>query len=189
MSGFDSARIEAAVKELLAAWGDNPKRSELQATPARVAKASVELLSGYEVDPAAALAGILPDKYHDILVVKNLKFASFCEHHLLPFFGTVNIVLEPNKTGDIVGFSSFAKLVQGFAKRLQIQERLTEQITATIVEKLVPTGLLVQVKAQHLCVSLRDLAQDEMEFTTVAVRGNFATSSTAKHDALLMLQD
>ena len=154
----DHGRMEALVKEMLTIWGEDPQREGLLKTPSRVARAYGYLTSGYNIDVRKVVNGaIFHEKGHDLVMVKNIKFFSLCEHHIIPFFGQCHIGYVPD--GKIIGLSKLARIVDVFAKRLQVQERLTRQIGESIVEMLAPLGVAVVMEASHLCMVMRGVEQ------------------------------
>ncbi len=151
----DSLRAARAVRELLAAIGEDPEREGLLDTPTRVAAMYEELFSGLADEPARHLTVTFAAEHDEMVMVRDIPFASLCEHHLVPFIGRVHVAYIPGTDGRITGLSKLARLVDGFARRLQVQERMTTQIAETIERVLVPQGVLVVVEAEHLCMSMR----------------------------------
>lgn len=175
------------MKYILSHLGEDPDRDGLIETPLRVAKALGELTSGYAVDPAALLKTFDNDGTRDMVVVRDIPFYSLCEHHMLPFTGTAHIAYVP---GDrIVGLSKFARLVDAFARRLQVQERLTNQIATTLDETLAPAGVMVVVEAEHFCMAMRGVQKQGSKTITSAVRGVFNTQPEARAEALDLLKN
>jgi GTP cyclohydrolase I len=156
--------LEHAVRRLLAALGEDPRRDGLRDTPKRVAKALLELTQGYEEDPAEILGRTFPEPYHGLVVVRGIEFSSLCEHHMLPFRGSTTIAYLPK--GKVVGLSKLSRLVQAFARRLQVQERLTQQIACAIQEHVKPRGVAVLVEAEHACMSMRGVRTPATTVTT-----------------------
>ena len=162
---------QAAVRVLLSTI-DDPKREGLIETPDRVDRMYEEIFSGYSIDPKETLKKTFCDEnHHELVVVKNIAFYSHCEHHMVPFFGIVHVGYIPN--GAVVGISKLARLVQAYAKRLQIQERMTTQIADTIMDVLQPLGAGVVIEAEHLCMSMRGVKAVGARTSTSAMRGNF----------------
>lgn len=165
--------VAAIYESLIPLLGDDPKREGLVKTPQRVARAWLELTRGYDEDPIAILrSALFKEAYHNMVVVKNIEFYSLCEHHLLPFFGKVHIAYIPN--GEITGLSKLARIVDTFSHRLQVQERMTQQIAHCIEEALNPLGVMVVVEARHLCMQMRGVAKQNANTTTMHYLGSFA---------------
>jgi GTP cyclohydrolase I len=186
-SVFDQERAENAVRELLLACGEDPNRDGLQDTPARVARAYLEMFAGLYTDPDAVLDKTF-DEYHDELVlVTDIPMYSTCEHHLVPFHGVAHVGYIPNEQGKVTGLSKLARLVDLYAKRPQVQERLTSQIADAMVRKLDPRGVIVVVEAEHLCMAMRGIRKPGARTTTSAVRGMLRSSSTSRSEALALI--
>lgn len=171
-TGIDTQRIEQAITELLLAIGEDPTRDGLVDTPARVARAYQEIFSGIHVDPAQALITNFDLGHEELVLVKGIEFYSICEHHLLPFFGVAHIGYIPGFGGKITGLSKLARVVDLYAKRPQVQERLTTQIADAIEEKLQPAGVIVIMEAQHLCMSMRGIKKTNALTITSTARGS-----------------
>jgi GTP cyclohydrolase I len=167
---FDRAKIERAVRLLIDGMGEDGSRQGLKDTPRRVCDLYAEILSGMWEDPAQYIKPIKADREHDLVVVKNIRFASVCEHHLLPFFGDVAVAYQP-KGRRIVGISKIVRAVDAIARRLQIQERMTGQIADVIAKQLRPAGVLVKVEAEHLCMTLRGVKKPGSVIVTTEARG------------------
>ena len=183
----DTARIEAAVREILEAIGEDPQRDGLLKTPARVAKSYVELASGMRQDPAEILSTTFDLGHEELIVVRDIEVHSLCEHHMLPFHGVAHIGYIPGEDGRITGLSKLARLVDMYAKRLQVQERLTSQIADAMTEVLKPSGVLVVIEAEHLCMSMRGARKPGARTVTSAVRGQMRAAATrAEAMSLLM---
>lgn len=182
-AALDEARLEHAVREFLLAIGEDPEREGLKETPARVARATEELLSGMWEEPKAHLRKqfAAPDT-DELVVVRDIPFESFCEHHILPFRGTAAIVYLP-QDGKICGLSKLGRLVQGYAHRLQVQERLTAQIADALMEELDPEGALVILSAEHSCMTMRGIRSVGSETVTEAARGVFAEDRELRREA------
>lgn len=158
--------------EILSLLGEDPSREGLQKTPRRVARAWTELTRGYDEDPVAILrSALFKESYHNMVVVRDIEFYSLCEHHLLPFFGKVHIAYIPN--GEITGLSKLARIVDTFSHRLQVQERMTQEIAHCIEEALMPQGVMVVVEARHLCMQMRGVAKQNAMTTTMHHIGAF----------------
>jgi len=179
---FDHARVEAAVRELLVAIGEDPSREGLRETPARFARAYEEMFRGLHQDPAEILTTTFEAGHDEMVLVKDIEVASTCEHHLVPFYGFAHIGYIPGAEGRITGLSKLARLVDVFAKRPQVQERLTTQVADSLCRLLQPAGVIVVVEAEHLCMTMRGVRKAGARTITSAVRGimhNAATRSEA----------
>lgn len=180
---FDLERLEKASREILEALGENPEREGLLKTPQRVAKSFAELTKGYQQDVDAIINDALFDvDYNEMVVVKDIKFYSLCEHHLLPFFGTATVAYIPNKK--VVGLSKIPKIVNVFARRLQVQERMTQQIAETLVCRLKPLGVGVILEARHLCMEMRGAQSQDSPTITSAMLGCFQKDSRTRQEFL-----
>ncbi|HEY1466153.1 MAG TPA: GTP cyclohydrolase I FolE [Acidimicrobiales bacterium] len=180
----DTDRIERAIAEVLAAIGEDPERDGLRETPHRVAQMYVELFAGLHEDPAKHLTVTFAADHDEMVMVRDIPFASLCEHHMVPFMGRAHVAYIPADDGRITGLSKLARLVDGYAKRLQVQERMTTQIADTIEEVLGPKGVLVVVEAEHLCMSMRGVKKPGTLTITSAVRGLFRTDSATRAEAM-----
>lgn len=186
IDGPDLARIEAAVGEILAAIGEDPTREGLQDTPQRVAKMYAEVFAGLRQDPREVLEAVFVEEEHrEIVMVKDIPFYSMCEHHLVPFHGAAHVAYLPK--GTLTGLSKLARLVEAFARRPQLQERLTSQIADTLMDVIRPYGALVVVEAEHLCMSMRGVKKPGAITVTSAVRGVFASDAAARAEAFALL--
>lgn len=185
--GFDGPRVEAAVREILAAIGEDPTREGLRDTPARVARAYAEQFAGIGRDPREVLATVFDEHHEEIVLVKDIELYSHCEHHLVPFHGKAHVGYIPNRDGKITGLSKLARLVDLYAKRPQVQERLTGQIADALVEVLEPQGVIVVLEAEHLCMSMRGVRKPGASTTTSAVRGIFHTNAATRAEALSLI--
>jgi GTP cyclohydrolase I len=184
-AGEQRMRAENAVADLLEFVGEDPRRDGLRETPRRVVRAWQELTSGYSVDPGSLLKTFENDGTRDMVVVRDVQFYSLCEHHALPFFGVAHIAYVP---GDrIVGLSKFARLVDAFARRLQVQERLTHQIAETLDAVLQPDGVMVVVEAEHFCMAMRGVQKPGSRTVTSAVRGVFNDQPETRAEAMGLL--
>lgn len=168
---IDTARIKAAVHEILLAIGENPEREGLLRTPERVAAAYAELFAGLRDDPRRHLAVTFDEQHRELVVLRDIPFASVCEHHLLPFTGHVHIGYVPR--GRVVGLSKLARLVEGYARRPQVQERLTSEIADVLTEELQPDGCGVVIEATHTCMTIRGIQKPGTTMITSAIRGSF----------------
>jgi GTP cyclohydrolase I len=182
-------RAEAAVRELLAAVGEDPDRPGLLDTPARIASMYAELLAGMHDDPDTHLTVTFDTEYDEMVMVRDVTFASLCEHHVLPFIGKAHVAYIPNVDGRITGLSKLVRLVEVFAKRLQIQERMTVQIADALERILEPRGVLVVVEAEHLCVSMRGVRTPGSVTVTSAVRGLFRSNVATRAEAMAFVRD
>ena len=176
-------RIESHYRDILKDLGEDPKREGLARTPHRVAKALRELTSGYRVDVDAMINGALfTESYDEMVLVRDIAFYSLCEHHMLPFFGRAHVAYLPNRK--IVGLSKIPKLVEIFARRLQVQERLTLQIAETLAEKLKPRGVAVVLEARHLCMEMRGAESHLSPTTTSCMLGTFQKDARTRKEFL-----
>ena len=184
---IDKPRIEAAVRELLIGIGEDPDREGLQGTPDRIARACEELFGGLREDPADHLLKQFQEgDNEEMVIVRDIPFSSMCEHHLLPFVGKAHIAYIPRK-GRITGLSKLARCVNGFAKRPQLQERLTSQIADAMVGSLDPLGVLVVIEAEHTCMTMRGIRAAGALTTTSAVRGIFLDDLRTREEALRLI--
>jgi GTP cyclohydrolase I len=184
---MDLKKIEKAVKMILDAIGEDPGRHGLKETPARVARMYSEIFSGIAADPAKEIKMFHEGEHEEMIMVKDIPFYSVCEHHLVPFIGKAHVAYIPTK-GKVTGLSKLVRVVEGFAKRLQVQERLTSQIADTLMEKLDPRGVLVIIEAEHLCMSMRGVKKPGSVTVTSAVRGIFRKNTTTKAEALALIR-
>jgi GTP cyclohydrolase I len=180
----DVARVERAVREILLAIGENPDRDGLVATPRRVAKMYEEIFSGLHEDPGQHLSVVFEADHDEMVMVKDIPVYSVCEHHLVPWFGRAHVAYIPNEDGRITGLSKLARLVDGFSRRPQVQERLTTQVADSIEAVLAPRGVLVVVEAEHLCMSMRGVRKPGAVTVTSAVRGLMRDSVAARSEAM-----
>lgn len=183
----DVPRVEAAITELLIAIGEDPERSGLLETPSRVARAYIELLSGYAEDPKRHLERQFEIDHDEMVIVRDIPFSSFCEHHLLPFMGQAHLAYIPSDSGAVCGLSKLARVVDGYSRRLQVQERLTVQIADALVERLGARGVLVVMEADHLCMSMRGVKKPGSRTITSAVRGLLKDSAVSRSEALELI--
>jgi GTP cyclohydrolase I len=180
----DRARVEGLVAELLAAIGEDPGRDGLQATPGRVARMYEELFAGRDEDPGRHLTVTFAAEHDEMVMVRDIPFASLCEHHLVPFIGRAHVAYIPGDDGRITGLSKLARLVEAYARRLQVQERLTAQIADTMERVLAPRGVLVVVEAEHLCMAMRGVRKPGTTTITSAVRGLFRDDHRTRAEAM-----
>jgi GTP cyclohydrolase IA len=181
---FDQRRAEDAVRELLYAIGEDPERNGLRDTPARVARAYREMFAGLYTDPDTVLNTMFDEDHDEMVIVKEIPLYSTCEHHLVSFHGVAHVGYIPGKDGRVTGLSKIARLVDLYAKRPQVQERLTSQIADALVNQLNPRGVIVIVEAEHLCMAMRGVRKPGAVTTTSAVRGQFKTSAASRSEAL-----
>ncbi|GAA3363704.1 GTP cyclohydrolase I FolE [Saccharopolyspora gregorii] len=185
---FDQERAAAAIRELLLAAGEDPDREGLRDTPARVARAYEELFAGLYTDPDTVLDRTFDEAHEELVLVRDIPMYSQCEHHLLPFHGVAHIGYIPNEKGRVTGLSKLARLVDLYAKRPQVQERLTSQVADALVRKLEPRGVIVVVDAEHLCMGMRGVRKAGSTTTTSAVRGIFRSSASSRSEALSLIR-
>lgn len=183
----DLPRIEAAVREILLAIGENPEREGLQQTPARVARAMQEQYSGIGGDPADILATVFSENHDELVLVRDIEMFSSCEHHLVPFHGKAHVGYIPGSHGRITGLSKLARLVDLYAKRPQVQERLTRQVADALMEVLEPRGAIVVIEAEHLCMSMRGVRKPGALTVTSAVRGIFRHDPATRAEAMALM--
>ncbi|MEI7547584.1 MAG: GTP cyclohydrolase I FolE [Actinomycetota bacterium] len=184
---IDIARAENAVRELLYAIGEDPTRDGLLETPSRVARAYGELLAGYGQDPGDHLERQFEVDHDEMVIVKDIPFSSLCEHHMLPFIGRAHVAYIPGAAGRVCGLSKLARLVEGYARRLQVQERLTVQIADDLVNRLGASGAMVVINAEHLCMTIRGVRMPGSTTTTSAVRGLLKDRPASRAEALTLL--
>jgi GTP cyclohydrolase I len=184
---FDAPRVEAAIRELLFAIGEDPDREGLAKTPARVARAFSEAFSGIGRDPCEVLRSAFDEGHDEMVLVRDIQFYSYCEHHLVPFFGNAHVGYIPNEDGQITGLSKIARVVDLYAKRPQVQERFTTQIADALEQQLKPRGVIVVVEAEHLCMSMRGVRKPGAQTVTSAVRGLMRDSIPTRNEAMSLL--
>jgi GTP cyclohydrolase IA len=184
---FDQARAEAAVRELLLAIGEDPDRHGLQDTPRRVARAYHEMFAGLYTDPDSVLNTTFDEQHDELILVKEIPMYSTCEHHLVSFHGVAHVGYIPGEEGRVTGLSKIARLVDLYAKRPQVQERLTGQIADALMDKVKPRGVIVIVEAEHLCMAMRGVRKPGAVTTTSAVRGQFKTDNASRAEALELI--
>lgn len=181
---FDQPRVEAAVRELLSAIGEDPDRHGLVETPARVARTYYEMFAGLYTDPDAVLETTFDEQHDELVLVKDIPMFSTCEHHLVSFHGMAHVGYIPGHNGRVTGLSKIARVVDLYARRPQVQERLTCQIADALMRKLDPRGVIVVIEAEHLCMAMRGVRKPGAITTTSAVRGQFKTNSASRAEAL-----
>ncbi len=182
--GVDRGRIEKAVREILEAVGEDPDRDGLQATPERVAGLYEEMFSGLSDSPDRHLSVTFAADHDEMVMVKDIPLYSICEHHLTPFVGKAHVAYIPNADGRITGLGTLVRLVESYARRPQVQERLTTQIAEEIDRSLQPRGVLVVIEAEHLCLSMRGVQKPGTTAITSAVRGLFRDNPATRSEAL-----
>lgn len=188
MNGFDQDRAEAAIRELLLAVGEDPEREGLRETPRRVALAYREMLAGLHADPDEVLAKTFAEDYEELILVRDIPMYSMCEHHLAPFHGVAHVGYIPSVDGRVTGLSKLARLVDLYAKRPQVQERLTGQVADALVRRLRPRGAIVVIEAEHLCMGMRGIRKAGAVTTTSAVRGQFKANASSRAEALSLIR-
>jgi GTP cyclohydrolase I len=184
---FDLDKVARGIRLLLEGIGEDPERPGLQRTPQRVAEMYAELTAGMREDPHAHVLPLPGDKHDEMVIVRDIHFASLCEHHLAPFMGRCHIAYIP-KGGRIVGLSKLARLVETFARRLQVQERLTSQIADTLYDGLKPLGVMVVMEAEHTCMSLRGVRKTGALTITSAIRGGFRKDPRTRAEAMALIR-
>ena len=185
---FDRERAEAAVRELLIAVGEDPDREGLLETPARVARAYAEMFAGLHTEPTDVLNKTFSDDHQELVLVRDIPIYSTCEHHLVPFFGVAHIGYIPGESGQVTGLSKLARLVDLFAKRPQVQERLTSQVADALVDKLGAQAVIVVIECEHLCMAMRGIRKPGAMTTTSAVRGGFKRNASSRAEALALIR-
>ncbi|WP_338886807.1 GTP cyclohydrolase I FolE [Rhodococcus sovatensis] len=181
---FDQPRAEAAVRELLIAVGEDPDRAGLVDTPARVARAYREMFGGLYTDPDSVLNTTFDEGHQELVLVRDIPMYSTCEHHLVSFHGVAHVGYIPGSSGKVTGLSKLARVVDLYAKRPQVQERLTSQVADAVMRKLDPRGAIVVIEAEHLCMAMRGIRKPGASTTTSAVRGLFQSSAASRSEAL-----
>jgi GTP cyclohydrolase I len=185
--GIDQARAEAAIRELLIAVGEDPDRPGLKETPARVARAYAETFAGLWQDPREILATVFDEDHDELVLVKDIPMYSTCEHHLVPFHGVAHVGYIPGPDGKVTGLSKLARLVDVYARRPQVQERMTSQIADGLNDALQPRGVLVVIEAEHLCMAMRGIRKPGSTTTTSAVRGIFKENPATRAEAMSLV--
>jgi GTP cyclohydrolase I len=184
---MDHEKIEAGVRMILEGIGEDPDRTELLETPARVARMYEEIFAGLTMNPQQVFKRLFDEGHSEMVMVKDIPFYSMCEHHLVPFYGVAHVAYIPGETGRICGISKLARVVECFAKRPQLQERLTAQVADTIVEALEPQGVMVVIEAEHLCMTMRGVKKPGSKTVTSAVRGIFEWRHATRDEALKLI--
>ena len=184
MESVDLDRIAAAVREILISIGEDPDRDGLLDTPSRVTRMYAEVFAGMRDDPSAHLKVVFEADHDEMVMVRDIALTSMCEHHLVPFMGKAHVAYIPGPDGRVTGLSKIARLVDAYAKRPQVQERLTAQIADELERTLQPRGVLVVIEAEHLCMSMRGVRKPGSTTVTSAVRGIFRDSATTRFEAM-----
>ena len=184
--GFDQQKIENAIREIIIAIGEDPDRDGLQDTPARVARAFKEMFAGLYERPEEVLATTFDLNHNELVIVKNIDIFSVCEHHLLPFVGKASVGYIPNNNGQITGLSKLARLIDVYAKRPQVQERLTSQVADALMRILKPQGVIVVIECEHFCMTMRGVNKPGSKTVTSVVRGNLEDPAL-RHEALTLI--
>jgi len=185
MPKLDIPKIEKAVREILLAIGEDPDREGLLKTPNRVARAYGELMAGMHEDPRIHLKTVFHERYDEIVLLRDIEFNSVCEHHLLPFMGRAHVAYLPD--GKVVGLSKLARLVEGYARRPQVQERLTTQIADALMEELSPMGAACIIEATHTCMTIRGARKPGSTMVTSALRGIFKENPSSRTEVLSLM--
>lgn len=186
MAGIDQPRIERAVREILLAIGEDPQREGLRETPGRVARMYAELFAGLHDDPAKHLATAFDENHHELVILRDITFSSMCEHHLMPFEGQAHIAYIPG--GKVVGLSKLARVVDSFARRPQVQERLTAQIADLLADRVGVQGCAVILEAVHTCMTCRGVRKPGSTMVTSALRGVLHQNQSTRAEALALLR-
>jgi GTP cyclohydrolase I len=184
-TGIDVERIKKAVKEILLAVGEDTEREGVKWTPARVAKMYVELLAGMREDPKKHLSSVFTEDYDEIVLLRDIPFFSICEHHLMPFIGSAHVAYLPS--GAVLGVSKLARIVDCFAHRLQVQERLTNQIADFLMDSLKPQGTAVVLEASHSCMTIRGIKKPGSVMVTSAIRGIFKRDQRSRNEIMSLI--
>ena len=184
---MDHEKIEQGVRLILEGVGEDPDREGLLKTPARVARMYEEVFAGLTEDPHKHFETLFDEHHEEMVLVRDIPFYSMCEHHLVPFFGHAHVAYIPSSDGKICGLSKLARLVEVFAKRPQVQERLTSQVADTLVEELKPQGVIVVMEAEHMCMSMRGVKKPGSRTTTSAVRGLFQSNQATRNEAMHLI--
>jgi GTP cyclohydrolase I len=186
-TGVDEERAAAAIRELLSAVGEDPDRSGLRETPARVARAYAEIFAGLWQDPGEILATTFEEDHDELVLEKDIPMYSTCEHHLVPFHGVAHVGYIPGLDGKVTGLSKLARLVEVYARRPQVQERMTRQIADALADVLKPRGVIVVIEAEHLCMAMRGIRKPGTRTVTSAVRGIFRESAATRGEAMSLI--
>jgi len=185
---IDQNKIKLAAASIIEAIGEDPSRESLKDTPRRIAEMYAELFSGLDADPKAELSVGFDEGHYEMVILRDIPFYSMCEHHLLPFYGVAHVGYIPRLGGRVVGISKLARVVEIFARRPQLQERMTKQIADCIFEVLQPDGVGVIVRAEHLCMTMRGVKKAGTNVITSAVRGTFRSKTITRSEFLSLIQ-
>ncbi|MEU4830294.1 GTP cyclohydrolase I FolE [Streptosporangium sp. NPDC023615] len=183
----DAVRLENAVREILIAIGEDPDRDGLQQTPARVARAYAEQFAGLGQTPEDVLTTVFDVDHDEMVLVRDIEVYSTCEHHLVPFHGVAHVGYIPNARGQVTGLSKLARLVDVYARRPQVQERMTSQIADALMNVLQPRGVIVVIECEHLCMTMRGVRKPGAKTITSAVRGDFRSSDKTRAEAMALI--
>lgn len=186
INGIDIPKVQEAIRMILEAIGEDPDREGLRDTPKRVARMYAEIFCGLHNDPSEHLKVQFSEDHEEMVLVKDIPLYSMCEHHLIPFYGKAHVAYIP-KGGKVTGLSKLARVVEGFAKRPQLQERLTSQIADSIMDVLCPRGVCVVIEAEHMCMTMRGVKKAGTQTITSAVRGIFKTSQATRAEAFALI--
>lgn len=186
---MDREKIEQGVRLILEGVGEDPQREGLLETPARVARMYEEVLCGMVQDPAELFVHTFDEGHQEMVIVHDIPVYSMCEHHMVPFYGLAHVAYIPNSTGHVCGISKLARLVDIYARRLQVQERLTSQVADALMAELKPLGCMVAIECEHLCMSMRGVKKAGAKTTTSAVRGSFRKSTETRMEALSLIRE
>lgn len=184
---MDHAKIEQGVRLILEGVGEDPDRPGLAETPARVARMYEEILAGMSQDPAELFATTFDEGHQEMVMVHDIPVCSICEHHLVPFYGVAHVAYIPNESGRVCGISKLARLVDVYARRPQVQERLTSQVADSLVEYMNPLGVIVVLECEHMCMTMRGVKKPGSKTTTSAVRGSFRNSDATRAEAIRLI--
>jgi len=184
----DQEKIQKSIKDILDAIGENSAREGLVGTPRRIAEMYAELFAGMDADPEAELMVGFDEGHNEMVILRDIPFFSMCEHHLLPFYGIAHVGYIPHETGRLVGISKIARVVEIFARRPQLQERMTRQIADTLFKVLQPEGVGVVVQAEHLCMTMRGIKKAGASIITSAVRGTFRTKVVTRSEFMSLIK-
>lgn len=185
---MDTAKIEEGVRLILEGVGEDPNREGLVKTPSRVARMYEEILAGMTQDPADLFETMFDEGHQEMVIVHDIPVYSICEHHLVPFYGKAHVAYIPNEEGQVCGISKLARLVDLYARRPQVQERLTSQVADTLVEQLNPRGVMVVLECEHMCMTMRGVKKPGSKTTTSAVRGSLRDDASSRAEALSLIR-
>jgi len=185
---IDQDKIKLAAVSIIEAIGEDPNREGLKGTPQRIAEMYAELFSGTDADANAELTVGFDENHRELIILRDIPFYSMCEHHLLPFYGVAHVGYIPGKDGKVVGISKLARVVEIFARRPQIQERMTRQIADAIFETVQPDGVAVVIQAEHLCMAMRGIKKPGANAITSAIRGSFRSKAVTRSEFLSLIQ-